>query len=203
MKGKGIRYALVFVLISFLFYNSVYIKKLSEYKTAETKPFDAAAYAREYVFKKFPAAAGQAVEIGTLVNVLKSNPDQAFKTYSHAQGPGDARYFMVKGQGEVIKISESHVFIKSSLTEVKIATEYILGSAARDGSGIISISEFDNTMALNDVSEAINSIIRKEILPSFEAKVKKGDNISFVGCIELSQSHPATDNIEIIPLILK
>ena len=58
-------------------------------------------------------------------------------------------------------------------------------------------------MDLNNVSEEINKLIKAEIVGPFTAKVQKGDSISFLGGIELSQSNPKTDNMEIVPLQLE
>jgi predicted lipoprotein len=87
--------------------------------------------------------------------------------------------------------------------EIKLATQYIFGNTARDCSGLISINDFSNTMDLNNVSEEINKLIRAEIVTPFKATVKEGDVVSFVGAIELSQSKPKTEALEIIPLQLE
>ena len=84
-----------------------------------------------------------------------------------------------------------------------MATKYIFGNTARDCSGLISIGDFSNTMDLNNVSEEINKLIKSEIVTPFNAKIQKGDNVSFIGGIELSQSEPKTEEIEIIPLQLE
>jgi predicted lipoprotein len=78
----------------------------------------------------------------------------------------------------------------------------VYGNAVRDASGLIDINEFTNTTDLNNVSAEINNIIRKEVLPPFMAKMKKGDVISFYGAIELNKEHLKTDKIEIIPISL-
>jgi predicted lipoprotein len=202
MTRKSINYILAIAIAGFLLYNSIYIKKLSDSKTSETKPFDAVAYAREYVFVKIPGASKNAIDIVTLLEDLTSNPDHAFAAYSHAQNPGDTRYFLVKGHGEVVAIDGSYVHIKiaGESEEIKLATEYILGNAARDGSGLISVDEFVNTMELNNVSEEINKLIRKEILPPFEANVRKGSTVTFMGGVEQRQSHPTPKDLEVIPL---
>jgi predicted lipoprotein len=58
-------------------------------------------------------------------------------------------------------------------------------------------------MDLNNVSEAINKLIKTEIVAPFVAKVQKGATVSFIGGIELSQSNVKKENLEIVPLQLE
>ena len=201
---KGIKYALIITSNGLVGYNSVYVRKLSDMKASEEKTFDAKAYAKDFLFKKLPSQKDKAVDISKLVADLKNNPRQAF-AYSHAQNNGDIRFFMVQGQGEILKMDETNAYLKvpGVSSEVVLATEYIIGNAARDGSGIISVDEFNTTMDMNTVSEEINKLIRAEVLPPFESKAKTGNTVDFTGCIELNQTKPLPETLEVIPLILQ
>ncbi|MEJ6979891.1 DUF2291 domain-containing protein [Pedobacter sp. P351] len=203
MLKKSIGYALGLILVGLVAYNSVYIKKESDFNAGEKKAFDAKAYAREYLFQKVPKSVNKAVDITKFLSDFKSDPKQVYK-YSQGKSADNVSYFLVKGRGDVTKTDESNVFINAGTenAEVKLATEYIFGNAARDGSGLISINDFDNTMDLNDLSEEINKLIKTEILPPFKSKVKKGDKIEFLGVIELDEAMPKPENFEIIPLKL-
>jgi predicted lipoprotein len=167
--------------------------------------FDAKAYAKTYLLEKIPPAKNKAVSIADLISALNKDSKKAFTHFSHFQNEGDTKYFFVKGEGKVTAVDQEYVTIKnaSSGTEIKLATQYIFGNTARDCSGLISITDFSNTMDLNNVSEEVNKLIRTEIVTPFNAKVKKGDIVSFIGGIELSQSEPKTEEIEIIPLQLE
>ena len=167
--------------------------------------FNANDYSKTYLLEKIPAANNKTVLLSNLLLALDNNSQQAFKNFGHSQNQGDINYFFVKGDGVVTGIDEEFVTIKerSSATEIKIAIQYIFGNTARDCSGIITIEEFSNTMDLNNVSEDINKLIKTEIVAPFVAKVKKGENVSFVGGIELSQSDWKNEALEIVPLQLE
>ncbi|WP_256009670.1 DUF2291 domain-containing protein [Desertivirga xinjiangensis] len=201
---KGIKYLLIAVCFVLLAYNSVYVKKLSDMKKTEEKAFDAYAYAKDFLYKKVPAGKDKALDLSQLLADLKNNPRQAFSN-SHAQNNGDIRFFMVKGKGQITRIDDSNTYLSlpGSSAQIALATEYIIGNAARDGSGIISVDEFTTTMDMNTVSEELNKLIRAEVLPPFEAKAKQGDIVDFTGCIELNQARSLPDTIEVIPLILE
>lgn len=200
---RFLKYSLVVLSVVLVAYNSVYVEKLSAKKATEETDFDAVAYAKEYLFKKVPAAREKATPLNKLYSDLKTNPRKAF-AYSHAQNNGDHRFFMVKAEAEVLKIDQSNAYLKVEgiPSDVILATEYIIGNAARDGSGLISVDEFTTTMDMNTVSEEINKLIRSEILPPFEAKLKVGSKISFTGCVELNQARALPENLEVIPLIV-
>lgn len=208
MQKKTIKYLVALVVIALVAFNSVYFKKLSEVKAAtSSRQFDAAAYATDYLKNKLPGQLKNAIEINTLTSLLQAEPKKTFGQYSHALGIGNIRFFLVQGQGEIIKIEDdaTTVLVKKDTVRqlVRIATEYVFGNAIRDASGLININEFNNTMDFNNVSAEINKIIRSEVLPPFKAQAQKGDVVQFVGAIELNQAHVKLDDIEVVPITLK
>ncbi len=205
MLQKIIKYFLILLFFGLLLYNAVYFKKISEMQVSKIATvFDAKAYAKTYLLEKIPAAKKEAVAVADLLSAMNKDSKKAFKDFSHFQNEGDTKYFFVKSEGKVTAIDEEFVTLKiASGTEIKLAIQYIFGNTSRDCSGLISIDDFSNTMDLNNVSEEINKLIKAEIVSPFTAKVQKGDSISFLGGIELSQSNPKTDKMEIVPLQLE
>ncbi|MFM6976476.1 MAG: DUF2291 family protein [Sphingobacteriaceae bacterium] len=204
MFKKLFKFFLGLLLLVLLVHHSVYFKKLSASKSSEAVAFNAKEYARTYVLTKIPAAKNKAVDIYELLSALKADRKKAFDTYSSKQHTGDLNYFLVKGQAQISQIDEEQLGLKSTnaKAEFKLALKYIFGNAARDCSDLISINDFSNTMDLNNVSEEINQLIRKEIIPSFIAKAKKGDQIEFIGALELSSTE-TQKAVEVIPLSLQ
>ena len=205
MLQKIIKYFLILLFFGLLLYNAVYFKKISEMQVLKIETvFDAKAYAKIYLLEKIPAAKKEAVAVADLLSAMKKDSKKAFTDFSHFQNEGDTKYFFVKGEGKVTAIDEEFVTLKiASGTEIKLSIQYIFGNTSRDCSGLISIDDFSNTMDLNNVSEEINKLIKSEIVAPFKTKVQKGDRISFLGGIELSQSEPKTDKLEIVPLQLE
>ncbi len=204
MLKKVIKYSLGIIVICFVAYNAVYIKKLNEVKVTENKLFDAKAYAHNYLYKKLPVALNNTIQIDKLLAHIRTNAANAFKTYSHGQNIGDVGYFLVGGQGQIVNIDDNDVLVKSDNgLVIKLAIQYIFGNAVRDAPGLISMNEFNNTMDMNNISGEINKIIKNEIVPPFIVKAKKGDKVAYKGCIELNQSALKLQNIEVIPVFLK
>ena len=204
MRKKALTWTIVILAVALLGFNSVYFKKLDEIKAARTsKQFDAVAYAQHFWTKKLLPNLDKAVNIDTLVRLIDTDTARAFDTYSHALGIGNLRYFLISGSGLVTAIDSDDVYVLTTGGQsVKIATEYIFGNAVRDGSGLIDINDFINTMDFNNVSAEINNIIRKEVLPQFKASVKKGNQVLFTGAIELNRQHVKLESMELIPVKL-
>lgn len=206
MLQKIIKYAVLLLFFGLLLYNAVYFKKISEMQVSKIeKVFDAKAYAKTYLLEKIPAAKTKAVDVSKLLSELDKDVKKAFTKYSHSQNAGDMQYFFIKGESTVKDIDDEFITLANDASgaEIKLAVQYIFGNISRDCSGLISIDDFSNTMDLNNVSEEINKLIKSEIAAPFKAKVQKGDRISFIGGIELSQSDPKTDTLEIVPLQLE
>lgn len=205
MIQKIIKYFLIIFFLGLLLYNSVYFKKISEIQVPKIETiFDAKSFAKTYLMEKIPAAKKEAIAISDFLSGMNKDSKKAFSDFSHFQNEGDMKYFFVKGEGKVNSVDEEFVTIKiASGEEIKLAIQYIFGNTSRDCSGLISIDDFSNTMDLNNVSEEINKLIKAKIVAPFKAKVQQGDNVSFLGGIELSQSNPKTEKLEIVPLQLE
>jgi len=204
--NRTIKSVLWFLVIALVGYNSVYFRKLDEVKkSSSTVKFDATAYAATFMREKLPPILDKSVEINDLMQKLRTNPEAAFNQYAHALGISNIRYFLVRGQGVVQSIGENDIEIacaaNGKTTPVKIATQYVFGNAVRDASGLIDIKDFENTMDLNNISEALNDIVRKDVLPDFVKNAAPGKVVNFVGAIELNQKHlKLTETVEAIPV---
>jgi predicted lipoprotein len=207
MSKKTIKYSVGILLVIFIAYNSVYFKKLDEYRLESSgKSFDAEKYARDFYTKKLHPRLDIAIEIGQLLTELKENPQKTFDKYSHALDIGNIRYFLVRGEGIISSKTDDAVAINLNNDpekhNIRITTEFIYGNAIRDAAGLIRLDEFTNTTELNSVSESINRIIRKEVLPTFKGSAAPGKTVKFSGAIELNQAHVRLDSIEVVPIQL-
>jgi predicted lipoprotein len=205
MQRKAIKYIAAGIVLIVVAYNSVYFKSLSEVKAASIAgTFDAHSYAQQFWREKLIPGLSKAVELSQLITQLQTNKENAFKAHSHALGIGNIRYFLIKGEGNITAIGENDLSVviqpDSSQRTIKIAIEFIYGNAVRDALGVINMTEFSNTMDLNNISEEINKKIRTEVLPPFKARIQKGKTVQFTGAIELNQRYLNLDEMEVIPI---
>lgn len=207
MQKKWLTYPLLAVLVLFTAYHSVYFKKLDEVKLqAASGSFNAGSYAKYFYNNQLLPYLNNAIDIHQLITLLKSEPEETFRKYSHALAIGNIRYFLVQGEGTVSAVGEDDLTIEplsdSARNTVKITTGFIYGSAIRDASGLLKSDEFSSTADFNSVAEEINKIVRKEMLPDFLAKVKPGNRITYAGAIELNQAHINLESVEVVPIRL-
>ncbi len=204
MNSK-LKYGIGLVILAAVAGNSVYFKKLDSIKAASADKFDAASYANNYVFKVLPRLSAKAIPYDRLLAGLQSAPQKTFDAYSHALDIGSVRFFLVKGSGKIVNIDSDDIYLQSDSGHqtIKIAIEYIFGNAVRDASGLIHINDFNSTADLNNISAQADKIIREQIVPPFKAAAKKGDEIEFMGAVELNSSRLATNDAGIIPVSLK
>ena len=204
---RYIKYLLLIVVIGLVAYKSVYVKKLSGMKVATDEKFDAVVISKKLWEEKLPAKLGSAVELGTFIKAAQANPADAFSKYTNALGIGNYRYALIKVEGVVTNIYEDDITLQvklgDSLMTAKIATEFIYGNAIRDASGLVDVKDFPNTMDLNNISEELNKMVRKTVLPPFKASVRKGDKVIVTGAIEIHKEHIKWNELEIIPVQLQ
>lgn len=200
--SKTAKYTILALIIGVIGYNSVYFKKLSERKAAQ-KSFDAAAYAKDLFEHRLPPVLAKSISFDELLASITSSPDLSFKQYGHSLTIGSSKFFMVKGKGKIEKIDESSVTLRTPANNVfKISTEFVFGNDIRDAYGLIKLNDFTNTIDLSNISAEINKIVRTKVIPPFRNAVKEGDEVAFIGAIELNKVHLNLSDIELSPVSL-
>ena len=205
--NRYIKYLLLIVAIGLVAYRSVYVKKLSDMKVATDEKFDAVAFSKRLWEEKLPARLSNAVELEAFIKTAQINPVDAFSKYTNALGIGNYRYALIKVEGLITDINEDDIMLQvklgDSLMTTQLATEFIYGNAIRDASGLVDVKDFPNTMDLNNISEELNKMVRKTVLPPFKAVVRKGDKVIVTGAIEIHKEHIKWNELEIIPVHLQ
>lgn len=205
--SKAVKYTLLLLVIGWLGFKSVYIKKLSEVEKTSGGKFDAVEFSKKLWDEKLPGRLDSAVAFTALVEKLKSDPVGALEKNSNSMGIGNYRYSLVKLTGTATEIKDDAIAMQTrhgdSIINVTLATEYIYGNAIRDASGLLDIKDFTNTTDLNNISEQLNATVRNVILPPFKKSVKTGDTIEATGAIEFNKEHIRVTDLELIPVRLK
>lgn len=202
--NKFIKYGLLLVIVALLGYKSVYFEKLSTRKNTGTAVFDATAFSKKLWTQQMPAKLDSAVALNTLIDAVANNKADGLNKYTNALAVGNYRYALVKTDGIITAVNEDEVLVDitagDSVLHIRVATEFVYGNAIRDASGMVQVKDYPNTADLNSISEALNKIIRTEVLPSFKTAVKKGNNISVVAAVELNKEHIHWQGIELLPI---
>ncbi len=202
--SKGIKWGIGILLLVFTLYNSVYFKPLDEFKAAaDNQKFSPESFARDLMQNKVPAVkAFQAVEF---YNRLQNDFDAFVEQNGKELGVSNYRYFMLSGEGEVIEVGEENVTVNLlglENTTMCIATDFIFGNTLRDASGLVSISDYANTMDFNNISVEMNRIVINEVIPPFVEQVAIGQMLSFKGALKVNIEERNWDDLRLIPVEL-
>lgn len=199
---KLIKPILILISVLAVIFFSLKIENLEEYKAANTtETFDASEYAAKFWTEQIPTIDENAIDASNLIQLLNENPDEAFEKYSHVLGIAKTHYFMVKGKGEISSIEEEFVVLQiNDKQSIQLATDFIFGNAVRDGSGKISINEFLNMTDFNNVSVALNKLVKTNVVNELRSAAVVGKTIEFVGATEINEENIDLNNIRVIPV---
>jgi len=142
------------------------------------------------------------IEIKPLDEVKKNREQKmaaALRDHGRTVGISNVHYYFLAGQGKVLSVNDESAAISirkpSDIAEIEIATDFIFGHAVRNGTGLIDVSDFSNSQDFNNISEEINTIITKDVLPDFREKIQPGMTVHFTGAAKVPD-----DETEIVPL---
>lgn len=202
---RPVKYVLGIAAVLLLVYLSLDIQKLDVYLAAQpAKAFDANEYARVVWDQKIPVAIREAPEILSLLDLLRSDPEQAFEQWGRKLGISGTWYFMTKGTGVIDSVEEEDLLIRLDRdTRVELATGFIFGNAIRDGSGVVDIDEFVNMTDFNNVSIELNSLVKEHVIPELVRSAEAGLSLEFAGAFEIREDQPDIHSIRIIPVSAK
>ena len=202
MKNKLIRYALVALAVLMTIFFSLKIRNLQEYKaSAGSEAFDANGYAALFWSEQLPRSIDEAPEATALIRQLDENSELAFTRYGRKLGISKTAYFMLKGTGIVWSVDDEHLTVLlSNQDTIRLATTFIFGNAVRDGSGQVDINQFVNMTDFNNVSIAINQLVKENVVSRLNRLAGKGKQIEFAGVAELREDQPIPESLTIIPV---
>jgi len=177
-------------------------------KTAAAKnaaqKFDAATFAENFWTEKLLPAADKAVNADVLLAAIQQNSAAAKTNYARSPGMGDSYIYFLRGEGKVVSIAGDEIFlaVSESATNVEIVLEtgLIFGNTLRDGTGLLSASDYPDSQDFNDIAAALNKIVETRVLPKLRASAKIGAKISFVGCAEIDDESTDLKPLKVIPI---
>ena len=169
--------------------------------------FNATDFAETFWTNKLLPSIDKAVNAGTLVADIQSDPATAKKKYSRGVGLSDSYFYFVTGTGRVMAVSEDAISLaitdKATNVEVALQAGLIFGDALRDGTGLLDASSYPNSQDFNDISAALNHIVETRVLPGLREQAKIGATISFSGCAEVDDESSDLKPLKIVPIQTK
>lgn len=196
--SPAIKYTLTILLVLILIFFSFDFERMDRHESAEAT-FNAEAFASALWENSIPEVYRELPELDELLDLLPA--EAAFSTYSKKLGISHTVYFFVKGAGKIISRDEENLLVETNGGKrVRIAIDFIFGNAVRDGSGLVDIDDFLNMTDFNNVSVALNRLVKDRVAKDLARNAEAGMLISFSGVFEISEEEPELAAIRIIPV---
>lgn len=200
---KKLKISFGLVLVLALIWFSLDVQQLDKHKAAQTpNKFEINAYVNAFWTDSLPLTIAQAPNISEFLTAVQENQTSALEKYGRKLGISKTYYCFVKGVGVVESIENEYVNVAVHPNhKIKIAIDFIYGNAVRDGSGKVNINTFLNMTDFNNVSVAINKLIKQKVVMPFKNDVKVGQEIKFAGAMELNAAKLNLSESIIIPVL--
>jgi predicted lipoprotein len=186
----------------FPLFHVVTMKSATAEKVAAT--FNATQFAESFWTNQLLPALPKSSPAEALILLIQTNPAAAKQKYSRGSGLGDSYFYFVAGAGKIVATSEDEISIAvtagSMNAEISLQTGLIFGNALRDGTGLLSPSDYPNSQDFNDISAALNHIVETNVQPKMRERARVGANISFAGCAEVNDEATELKPLKVIPI---
>ena len=186
----------------FPLFHVVTMKTATAEKVAAT--FNATQFAEVFWTNQLLPALTKCSPAEVLIALIQTNPAAAKQKYSRGSGVGDSYYYFIAGSGKIIAVSDDDISIAVTVggtnAEISLQAGLIFGNALRDGTGLLSPSDYPNSQDFNDISAALNHLVETRVLPTVKDQAKVGAKISFVGCAEVGDEATDLKPLKVVPI---
>lgn len=200
--NKTLKYIPGIMTVLLVVYFSLDIENLQEHQAKTTKTaFDASEYANRFWEEGLPKSIAGATPVTILLKSMENDRQGAFEKYGNKLGISKTGYFMVKGKGTIQSVKDDYLLVAiDDSTSVQIAIDFIFGNAVRDGSGQVNINTFLNMTDFNNVSVAIDKLVKNKVVSRLKKAAAPGKQLEFAGAVELEEDQINVDSLWIIPV---
>ena len=202
MIMKYIKYILIAVVAIVAVWFSFWTENLTEHRQkahyGEYKPEEVVDYCWT---NKMQELEDRALSVEDFQNGLSTDAADFCSKHGRVLGIGSNTFFIVKGALENININDEEITGICEGLKVSIPVKHIFGNTAREASGWFDIDDFKNTMDFNAVSEALNKRLTENIHKQLTAI--KGNEINFLGAVEVNPDKLAPGSLTVIPFSIK
>ena len=159
--------------------------------------------------KVLPTILAKAVEASVLLPDIRANPEAAGQKYGRREATNPFNY-MIKGSGKVTQVNtESRagtmtVEIANGSSQENINLQIgpvVIGTALRDGTGLVSFNQFTNQIDYAGVSKEMNLRAIKDALAWRDPASFAGKTIQFFGVFTFDPK--STSPIRVTPVKLE
>ena len=203
--NKILKYLAGILAVSIVTWFSLDIRKLDDYRASNVEvKFDASEFAGQFWENQLPVCIKDAPDVSSVFQQLEQNPETTFERYAYKLGISKTYYMLLKGSGTIEAVDQEFLVVRiDENILVQVATDFIFGNAVRDGSGKVDINQFLNMTDFNNVSVALNKLVKEKVVARLRKSAKTGMLIEFTGAAEINEENIDLKLIRLIPVAVK
>jgi predicted lipoprotein len=169
--------------------------------------FNAADFVGRFWGERLLPATEQAADVTQVLAAVANGPAKVREQFGRTVGVSSSYFLFVRGLGRVVSTSDGSVGLsvrgEGDTAEIAVPLGLVFGNAVRDGTGLLSSSEYPNAQEFNDISAALNRIIETNVLPQLQQIAKVGKRIAFAGCVEVADEETDLQPLKLVPITVK
>ena len=166
--------------------------------------FNPAEFAEKFWGERLMPSLDRAVKAEVLLSAIQADAAGAKKKFSRSFGVSESYTYFVSGEGRVLAVSDDEILLAvttgATNAEISLQTGLLFGNAVRDGTGLLSVSDYPVSKDFNGVSEALNHIIETRVQPKLRETAKAGATVKFVGCVEVNDESTDLKPLKVVPI---
>ena len=174
-------------------------------KEKQAEVFNPAEFAEQFWNEKLLKFLDSAVKADELVAVIQADATAAKQKFSRSVGVSESYTYFLRGQGRVVAVSDDEISLAitpgTTNTEVVLQAGLLFGNAVRDGTGLLSVSDYPNSQDFNAISESLNRIIEARVQPKLRELGKVGAMLRFAGCAEVNDESADLKPLKVVPVL--
>jgi predicted lipoprotein len=152
-------------------------------------------------------ATAHAVEATKLVAAIATSPQEAHQQFGHSVGISSTYYFFLRGTGRVVGVSADSIDLSlkeaGDAVDISVPLGPVFGDAVRDGTGLLSPSDYPNAQDFNGISAMLDHRVETQVLPELQRIAKVGARVQFTGCAEVDDESQDLKPLKLVPVFVK
>jgi predicted lipoprotein len=198
---------LVAACVVFWMFPLFHVVRLDETQaTARETAFHAADFVTKFWNDQLLPSLDAAPDAESVLAALDKDPSSALKSFGRKMGVGRTTLLVIQGTGMVVSNDKKGVAVSlrrsGTNPDVVLHTGMLFGNVARDATGLLKSSDFENSQQFNEISTELNRYIETHVIPILKERATAGRQVRFVGCAEVPDNIKQARPLLIIPLVV-
>jgi predicted lipoprotein len=182
-----------------------HLRSLKAARVAEANAaFNPTNFVEKFWSGKLLPGTAQAADAGKVLAAIAESPQRAREQFGRTVGISSSYCYFLRGSGRVVSVNEDSIGLAVNSTDaaadISVPLGLVFGNAVRDGTGLLSASEFPNAQEFNAIAAGLNNIVETKVLPELQRIAVVGKRVQFAGCVEVADEETDLKPLKLVPV---